>query len=173
VRLIDAIMQTTERAQILHAMHRGDLGRTLYDAARAGGLLDVRFLLAAGADAGAIEGHALYQACLVGHLQVAEALLDAGGTLTPGHRNHALLRAAIHGHTACCELMLDNGADIHHLGRMGNALCCAAWNGHPETVALLLDRGADAWSEEALQYATGNYHDRVVALLLARRPLFQ
>jgi hypothetical protein len=41
----------------------------------------------------------------VGHLQVAEALLDAGGTLTPGHRNHALLRAAIHGHTACCELM--------------------------------------------------------------------
>jgi len=169
VRLIDAVMRVTERAEMLLAMNEGDLGLTLRDAAEAGGLLDVRFLLAAGADAGAVNGYALHGACVSGHLQVAEALLDAGGGLTPGHRNHALLCAAYHGRTACCELLLDRGADIHHRFRIRDALCYAAWQGRAETVAFLLDRGADAWSERALEYATTNHRHAVVALLLARR----
>ena len=85
---------------------------TLRYAAGAGGLRDVRFLLAAGADAGASYGSALRDACIGGHLQVAEALLDAGGTLTPGTRNVALLHAAYGGRTACCELLLERGADF-------------------------------------------------------------
>jgi len=169
LRLIDAIMRTSERAEMLRAMNGGDLDRTLWDAADAGGLLDARFLLAAGADAGARHGWALYSACFGGHLQVAEALLDAGGTLNAEHRNVALIRAAYRGHTACCELMLDRGADIHHRGPMRDALCCAAQHGHLETVAFLLDRGADAWSQRALEFATNNRYHAVIALLLARR----
>jgi len=72
-----------------------------------------RFLLAAGADAGSQNGYALYDACRDGHLQVAEALLDAGGTLTPLHRTDALWHSAEFGRTACCGLLLDRGANIH------------------------------------------------------------
>jgi len=170
LRLIDAIMRTSERAEMLRAMHGGDLGLTLYDAAHSGGLLDVRFLLAAGADAGAEDGRALYAACNGDHIQVAEALLDAGGTLTPRHCNWALRNPALAGRTACCKLLLDRGADIHYNSVfVGDALCCAALNGHLETVAILLDRGAGAWSERPLECATDNQHDVVIALLLARR----
>jgi len=169
VRLIDAIMRAAERAEMLRAMNGGDLGKTMWDAALAGGLLDARFLLLSGADAGARHGWALYAACNGGHLQVTEALLDAGGTLTPRHRNHALHFAALYGRTACCALMLDRGADINSRPYGIDALCSAAQHGHRETVALLLVRGADAWSEDALQRATDGHHHEVVALLLARR----
>ena len=153
-------------------MYGGDLGRTLRNAARAGGLRDTRFLLAAGADAGAQGGGALVAACQGGHLQVAEALLNAGGTLTLWHRNVALHYAAIGGRTAFCELLLDRGADVNfidHVGDASDALCYAADSGHLETVAFLLDRGADAWSEDAMWYATEEHHDAIVALLLERR----
>jgi len=169
VRLIDAMLRAAERAEMLLAMNGGNLGSTLWDAAREGGLLDVRFLLAAGVDAGSVNGWALHGACLGGHLAVAEALLDAGGTLTPEHRNLALIRAAYRGHTACCALMLDRGADINSRPYGVDALCSAAQHGHRETVALLLDRGADAGSAQALQLATEHGQDAVVALLLALR----
>jgi len=168
VRLIDELLLASERAEILRAMNGHDLGRTLRDAALAGGLLDTRFLLAAGADAGVEDGWALYEACGGGHLRVAEALLDAGGTLTPRHRNEALHFAAIGCRTACCGLLLDRGADIHH-SNGGDSLYWAARRGHLETVAFLIDRGADAWSEQAMRYATEHHRDAVVALLLARR----
>ena len=169
VRLIDEPLRASERAEILRTMNGGNLSETLHIAAEAGGLLDTRFLLAAGADAGAVHGDALYIACIGGNLQVAEALLDAGGTLTPEHRNYALHYAAAGGHTAFCELLLGRGADIHHSGGFGETLCWAASHGHLETVAFLLDRGSDAWSEQAMRYATEERHDAVVALLLARR----
>ena len=168
VRLVDEPLRALERAEILRTMNGGDLGRTLRNAARAGGLRDTRFLLAAGADAGVEDGWALYEACGGGHLRVAEALLDAGGTLTPRHRNEALHFAAIGCRTACCGLLLDRGADIHH-SNGGDSLYWAARRGNLETVAFLLDRGADAWSEQAVRYATMRHHDAVVALLLARR----
>jgi len=170
VRLVDEPLRALERAEILRTMNEGDLGKTLRDAADAGGQLDARFLLAAGADAGAEDGWALYRACGGGHLQVAEALLDAGGTLTPRHCNEALHYAAMGGRTACCALLLDRCADIHYSDSIyGDSLCYAARLGNLETVAFLLDRGADAWSEQAMRWATMRHHDAVVALLLARR----
>ena len=172
VRLIDEPLRASERAEILRAMNEGDLGRALREAAEAGGLLDTRFLLAAGADAGAENGLALRCACYGrygGHLQVAEALHDAGGTLNPEHRNVALHYAAGGGHTAICELLLDRGADIHYHDGFFDTLSKASIRGQVETVAFLLDRGADAWSEQAVRYATMRHHDAVVALLLARR----
>jgi len=54
---------------------------TLRLTALQGGLKDVRFLLAAGADAGAENVLVLHVAFIRGQLRVAEALLDAGGTL--------------------------------------------------------------------------------------------
>ena len=172
VRLIDAIMRAAERAEraeMLRAMSGDDLGLTLRDAADVGGLLDARCLLAAGADAGSVNGWALYNACLGDHIQVADVLLDSVGTLTREHRNIALIRAAYRGHTACCALMLDCGADINSRPYGADALWYAAWHGHPGTVAVLLDRGADALSEEAMEYAVDCHHHAVVALLLARR----
>jgi len=152
LRLIDAFARAIERAERLREMNGGNVGLTLRGAAVAGGLKDVRLLLAAGVDTGAEDGWALYDACYGGHLRVAEALLDAGGTLTPEHRNHALYHASSRGRTACCELLLERGADIH--SGQDSALWYAAMRGHPETVAFILDRGADAWSEQALQHAT-------------------
>jgi len=169
VRLIDGPLRAAERAEILRAMNGRDINRTLCDAALAGGMLDVRFLLAAGADAGAGYGNALFLACFGGHLLVAEALLDASGTLPPGDRNVALLNAAHGGSTACCELMLDRGADVHFRLYGIDALSEAAYNGHLDTVAFLLDHGADARSAQSMQAATDRGHAAVVALLLARR----
>jgi len=167
LRLIDALARAMERAERLRAMHGGNLGRTLVEAAVAGGLLDVRFLLAADVDAGAEGGLVLIQACFRGHVRVAEALLDVGSKHSPWHRNVALYKASSAGRTACCELLLERGSYIHY--GLDAALYLAAQEGHLETVAFLLDRGADAWSEAAMQYATDNHHEAVVALLLARR----
>ena len=50
VRLIDALVRRLEHEDVLLSMNGGDLGTTLCEAAAAGGLLDVRFLLARGAD---------------------------------------------------------------------------------------------------------------------------
>jgi len=168
VQLIDALARAEERAERLCAMHGGNLGRTLVEAARAGGLLDTRFLLAAGADAGEEDGLALIHACIGGHVRVAEALLDVGSTLTPWNRNDvALYQASSTGRIACCELLLERDADIHYWDDA--ALWFAAQYGHLETVVFLLDRGANAWSERALQRATNNHHEAIVELLLARR----
>jgi len=51
VRVIDTMLRRMEREEILLSMHEGNVDRTLIDAARANGLLDVRFLLSRGADA--------------------------------------------------------------------------------------------------------------------------
>jgi len=167
VRLIDALARAFERTERLHEMNGGNHGLTLVDAAHASGLKDVRFLLAAGVDAGAEDGWALYYACTGGHLRVAETLLDAVSTLTTYHRNLALYHACGGGRTACCELLLERGADIYY--EKDVALCRAAQYSQLETVAFLLDRGADAWSTYAMHYATNNHHEAIVELLLARR----
>ena len=172
VQAIDAIARKMEREERLLAMNEGRLNETLAEAAHAGGVKDVRFLLASGADAAAEDGEALQRllqsACFFGHLAVAEALLESGAAFTQHRLNLSLsLDAAYHGHTACCELLLDHGADVHYNEEM--PLRWAASRGHLQTVALLLDRGADAWSERAMQGATNRHHDAVVALLLERR----
>jgi ankyrin repeat protein len=152
VRLIDAMARKLERDERLMTMNGGDRNETLVEAARKGGVKDVRFLLASGADATAEDGWVLQYACQEGHLAVAEALLESGAAFSQVCLNSALWHAAYHGHTACCELLLDHGADVHY--NQDHSLCYAARHGHLQTAALLLDRGANAWSERAMQYAT-------------------
>ena len=150
VRLIDATLRSGEREERLRAMHRGDLWETLHKAAGAGGLHDVRFLIAAGAYDGATDGLVVAAACRHGHRQVAEVLLDASRSFRPLDLEAALFDAAYGGHTACCKMVLERGADIHV--SYDAPLRFASSRGHLETVSFLLSRGANvkALSEQAM-----------------------
>ena len=132
MRLIDALVRRLEHEDTLLAMNGGELGTTLCQAAAAGGLLDVRFLLARGADLEAAASFtanngmkyavtALRWSALHGHLAVASFLLDRGAQLHDG----ALLNAADGGYTAVVALLLDRGANVHHVDDF--ALRLATW----------------------------------------------
>jgi ankyrin repeat protein len=153
VRLIDALVRQLEHEDMLLRMNGGELGRTLCEAARAGGLLDVRFLLARGADVetttvNVVEDGddeqltSLEWAARLGHLAVCLSLLDAGAV----ERDWAILLASLKGHTPIVVLLLDRGADINFDD--GGALVGAALQGCLATVTLLLDRGADVHTQE-------------------------
>ena len=175
IRLIDALVRRLEHEDTLLAMNGGELGTTLCEAAGAGGLRDVRFLLARGADVEATtllvydDGTeyawtGLSWAAHGGHAVVCAALLDANA----GARDPALATAARYGHTPVVALLLDRGADIHF--EDGEVLLCAAHFGLLATVTLLLDRGADVHAQDdyPLKMAAQKGHLEVVRLLLDR-----
>ena len=176
VRLIDALVRRLEHEDTLVSMSGGGLGRTLCEAAAAGGLRDVRFLLARGAEvefrtfyvngAGDVESDftALEWSARHGHLAVATALLDAGAV----ERDAALHTAAFYGHTPVVALLLDRGADVSFDD--GEPLIVSAQNGHLATATLLLDRGADvnAQNGSPLLVAAQNGRLKMVTLLLDR-----
>jgi len=150
-------------------MNGGHVEATLVEATRMGGLKDVRFLLIS---AFIIDGEALTFACANHearwpHLAITEALLESGAAFTQESLGNSLCSAAYYGRTACCELLLDHCADVHH--HVDLPLCNAALQGHQNTAAFLLDNGANAWSARAMQWATNNRRDAIVALLLERR----
>jgi ankyrin repeat protein len=175
VRLIDALVRRLEHEDTLLRMNGGVLGRTLCEAAFAGGLLDVRFLLARGADLEATtvfvnrvgaesRWTALTWAANAGHLAVCLSLLDAGTR----ELDKALYGASFNGHTPVVALLLDRGADINFDD--GGALVGAALQGCLATVTLLLDRGADVHVQEdrALVLAASYGYLEVARLLLDR-----
>ena len=172
VRDVDALLERWRREEheaVLLTMNDGLLGRTLVQAAQAGGLRDTVFLLASGADA-AYEVQAwtaLEEAAHGGHIQVVRVLLDAGAG--PNDALHwALTFASGQGHTACAALLLDRGADVHFDG--DSPLVEAADEGRVDTARLLLDRGADvhALNDYALRWARQGDHEAIIALLLER-----
>ena len=175
IRLIDALVRRLEHEDTLLHMNGGVLGTTLCEAARAGGILDVRFLLARGADLEArtvlldeyevgFNWTALNWAAESGRLAVCRHLLDRGAA----EKDAALVNAASNGHAPVVALLLDRGADIHT--REEAPLGSAAQEGHAETVALLLDRGADIHvdNDAPLYVAAQNGHTETVRLLLDR-----
>ena len=176
VRLIDALVRRLEHEDTLLSMNGGDLGRTLSEAATAGGLLDVRFLLARGADlevqtvflneeGDEVTFSALEWSAHAGHLLVVTALLDAGAV----ECDRAMHAASFYGHTPVVALLLDRGADVRF--REGISLVSASEHGHLVTAALLLDRGANvnAQNDRPLLLAAQNGHLEMVRLLLDRR----
>ena len=169
VRQVDALLERWRREEheaTLLTMNDGVLGETLCQAAGAGGVRDVTFLLTHGADVNSWhEGWtALRQASSKGHFAVVTLLLDAGATQLCS----SLFRSSAGGHTPVVALLLNRGADIHCSDDL--PLQSAAREGHLETVRLLLDRGADvhASNERALRRARFGGHEAVVALLLER-----
>ena len=174
VRLIDAMVLRLEHEDRLLRMNGGELGTTLCGAAGAGGLLDVRFLLARGADVEAttvfVDGDgdhfwrtALAWAANSGHFRVCVELLDAGAV-----QDDELLQAAEVGHTHIVALLLDRGADLHYEEDL--VLYTAVSEGHLETARLLLDRGAHirAGGYDALRVAAARGQIDIVRLLLDR-----
>ena len=164
LRFIDALARRIEREERLRTMNGGVLGQTLVHAATAGGLRDVRFLLAAGADANSDDGLPLLIAAHHGHMAVMTALLDAGARKV----EQALVNAVGAGQVPAAALLLVRGVNIHY--RSDLALRHAACFGQLESVAFLLDNGADAHAvnDEALYLARRGDHAAVEALLLER-----
>jgi ankyrin repeat protein len=175
VRLIDALVRRLKHEDTLLAMNGGELGRTLCEAAEAGGLLDVRFLLARGADVDArsvyvkrdgkeLNWTALQWAARFGHLAVCSSLLDAGAA----RRDSALYTASFNGRSPVVALLLDRGANIHF--RDGSALVGSAQKGHLATATLLLDRGADIHAQDGrpVVLSAQRGHSEMVRLLLDR-----
>ena len=175
VRLIDALVRRLEHEDTLLAMNGGNLGTTLCQAAHAGGLLDVRFLLARGADVESttvfvdvdeetVRFSPLEWSAEAGHLLVATALLDAGAV----ERDSALQTASFRGRTPVVALLLDRGADVH--SGEDHSLLSASQQGNLATATLLLDRGADvnARNGGSLGLAAQEGQLEMVALLLDR-----
>ena len=162
-----------ECEEILLSMHEGNVDRTLIDAARAGGLLDVRFLLSHGADSVYVHikfdvlgrqsrSSALYGAAWNGNLEVARALVDAAGA--PGHGELfgiALDMAAMESNTAVALLLLDRGASLNAEHCEVTQWCALRGN----LVRNLLARGAEIGAAE-LRIAREQGNDDMVRLLL-------
>jgi ankyrin repeat protein len=150
-------------------MNGGNLDKTLIDATRRGGLRDVRFLLAAGADMHAkldafvSSYNPLNIAASRGHLDVMTALLDATPYRRGRPHDDALCSAAEHGQVPAAALLLARGADIHCYNHA--PLRIAAGYGKLEMARFLLDNGAAARGK-ALAVAQRYEHSALVALLL-------
>jgi ankyrin repeat protein len=158
--------------------HRDEfLGTPLAYAAMHQNLPLMRELLARGADPNlGRKGHRpLDAALLLGHLEVAQLLLEAGANPNlPGVADCLpLIETAERGKTEHLRLLLEYGADVNArdaLQRSALALCAA--RGDVEAVRLLLDHGADVNAGDelgtALNKAAQGRHAAVVRLLIER-----
>jgi ankyrin repeat protein len=120
--------------------------------ARGGSADDVRLLVAAGADVGAVEKlgsdgrSAMFWAARQGHAEVVEALARAGADCNQATVNSRspLWIASLNGHLRCVEVLLKERADVNKAKDTGTTpLYMASENGHRDVVDALLRGGAD------------------------------
>jgi len=120
---------------------------SLYDAAKAGDVEQVRRLIAEGAEVNLSyrSDAPLHAAVATGRLEVAELLLAAGADPNlRGFTGTPLHLASAGGHLALVKLLVDDGADVNALSTFGTTpLFLAAQNGHLEVAVALLAEGAD------------------------------
>ena len=162
VRIVDAMARQQERREWLLALNGGILDMTLRDAAQAGGVQDVCFLLAAGADINYAHGSAIAWAASGGYLAVVTTLLDRGA----GFRGNALAQAAGGDQAHVVALLLDRGVDVHH--NNDAALRAAARYGSLRAARVLLASGADpgALDGAAAAAAKAHGHEDMLHLLM-------
>jgi hypothetical protein len=129
---------------------RGDMVMNLHEAAESGDVVEVRRLVAAGADVeeerGELEWRALHVAAGHGQVEVIKVLVELGADkdaknaagMTPLHE------AAFNGHVEAMTALVQMGVD-KDAKSVGGAtpLHVAALNGHVEAVTVLAQLGAD------------------------------
>ena len=159
----------------LRLSYSGELENRLYDAAYAGDLKQIKELIAKGASVtspNAMGGIALHAAAVTGHIEILNALLDAGAdphSLDVSGANSLNLGA---GYLEVVKVMLQRGADINNQSviqgkKVLTALMAAASDGNLEVTKFLLSKGADpkikTWSgKTALDLAIKKNHTLVV-----------
>jgi ankyrin repeat protein len=94
-------------------------------AARGGSADDVRLLVAAGADVGAVAEmgrSAMFWAAQQGHAEVVEALARAGANCNQADMFGVtpLWVSSVSGHVRCVEVLLKAGADVNKASNGGN-----------------------------------------------------
>ncbi|XP_076026761.1 arf-GAP with coiled-coil, ANK repeat and PH domain-containing protein 2 [Genypterus blacodes] len=128
---------------------KGDIGRSLYQAAMAGDLVAMAEALAQGA--------------------------EVSGSMAEEEGRTALIGAAVGGSLQACEFLLQNGANINHRDLRGRgALHAAATAGHTGQVCLLLKRGANQYAadergQDPLAIAVETANADIVTLLRMAR----
>jgi hypothetical protein len=146
---------------------------TLHQAAQSGDVVEMRRLMAAGADVDERDVNrvtALHWAADEGHVEVLRVLMedkdakDANGWT-------ALHWAAFKGHVEAMRLLMESGADMDAKDADGwTALHCAANNGHVEVIRVLAQLGAQldaqtAAGETPLQLSIRLGHHQVAQVL--------
>jgi len=148
----------------------------LQDAAKAGDIVQIEALLAAGADINDHSGLAtpLYYAIKEKHADAAALLIERGADVDLQSTWGAPLHiASSEGMTPVIALLLEHGADPNARWKGLTPLLIAARNGKIDAVRVLLDQGADinavnAFDEPAIHLARLNDHLEVADLLVAR-----
>ncbi|AOW12800.1 hypothetical protein LPB72_17530 [Hydrogenophaga crassostreae] len=155
----------------------------LDQAAREGQLLEVKRLLANGADPNeinkwgttALTGASTYKSDSQNHVQIVRYLLSHGAAVNKqvADGTTALHEAAFWGHLGTATILLEAGADANLSKENGfTPLISAASQGHEGIVKLLLKSGARANEQTrsgntALHVASGGGHESIVKLLIA------
>ncbi|KAJ7595749.1 ankyrin repeat-containing domain protein [Mycena floridula] len=112
----------------------------LYEAAKAGHLETVKFILAQGVDANAMSGRwgcALAAAAHQGRMEVLECLLNQGADLNAYH----ILHHGVDGGLEIVELLINKGVNLQILGE--GALEMASKDGKFDIVKLLIEKGVN------------------------------
>jgi hypothetical protein len=143
----EKVRKAEERRKELQRMGPG----ALVDAANKGDAKMVRELLAAGADVNHTkEGDdgrtALYRAAMNGHLEAAQALIDAGADVDKGKTTDGdtpLITAAFQGHLEVVKALVGAKANVNKAGYNGfTPLRVAIGNNHTSVVEYLKSVGA-------------------------------
>lgn len=128
-----------------------------------------------GADARAFE--ALFEACLLGSVGFAAALLTMGASVNAVNENGdtPLIHAAVQGNACLVEFLVEAGAEINARNDHGiTALMEAAFWGNLEAVEVLVKHGAEILCQDragrnALQWAIIAGREEVINFLFAKR----
>lgn len=150
--------QARKQAQMWAQAEKDDPDFALLHYAEIGRLGKVQQLLAAGADPNCrhdvnigvetVTDTPLYAAAGAGHIQVAQALLDAGAQvdIVADEGWRPIHHAALNGENKMVALLAERGADINRAEEMRGQtpLHIASERGDKEMVRLLLTLGADA-----------------------------
>ena len=86
--------------------------------------------------------HALMCACLLGHTEIAQQIVNTSQSLPTNDGMTSLLIASQNGHSETVSMLLQHGAHINMQNHNGfSSLMLASQNGHTETVEMLLQNG--------------------------------